>query len=220
MDTREAARLLTQSEPESGSQSRQTPQARREHIWDLPLRLFHWALTACVLAGWYLGYYRDFATIGWHFWLGYAVCGLLGFRITGGIIGPRTARFSSLIWPPHTILSYAATLFRRTPSRFPGHSPIGSCSVIALLLSLSVQVLTGLCAEDDGLFARGPLADFVSPSVVLTMTNLRYINSRILLSLIGLHLIAVTWYLVWKRENLFSAMVTGGKIVNGGQKRA
>ncbi|MGI9408419.1 MAG: cytochrome b/b6 domain-containing protein [Hyphomicrobiaceae bacterium] len=189
-------------------------QPGRERIWDLPLRLFHWALAACVITGWYLGYFRTFATIGWHFWLGYTVCGLLAFRILWGLFGPRPARFSSLVWPPRATLTYAATMIGRTPSHFPGHSPLGSLSVIAMLIALVVQVLTGLCAEDDALFSTGPLAGYLSPSTIVTLTAIHHINARIILALVGLHLFAIVWYLVWKRENLITAMITGWKTVS------
>ena len=42
-------------------------------------------------------------------------------------------------------------------SMHPGHSPLGALSIIALLVSLLVQISTGLFANDD-IFTEGPLA--------------------------------------------------------------
>ena len=85
--------------------------------------------------------------------------------------------------------------------------------MLAMLLSLAVQVTTGLFAEDDGLFASGPLAEYVSSSTILQMNAIHHYNSRILLALIGLHVFAGVFYLIWKRENIIGAMITGKKLV-------
>lgn len=183
-------------------------------VWSLSIRLFHWFLVLSVSIGWYLGYFRDFSNINWHFYLGYVVGGLLLVRVLLGIAGKTTERFSSLLWSPTATLRYAATITQRNPSRFWGHSPLGSLSVIALLLSLCVQVITGLFAEDDALFSSGPLSSYLSGSMTVKMTAVHYYNSRVLIALVGLHLLAIAFYLLWKRENLTGAMVTGRKFVD------
>jgi len=58
----------------------------RIRIWDLPTRLFHWSLTACVLGLVITGSVGGHAMV-WHFRLGYAVLGLLLFRILWGFLG-------------------------------------------------------------------------------------------------------------------------------------
>jgi len=189
------------------------PDLKRARVWDLPIRLFHWALALCVIVGWYLGYYRSFTTIGWHFYIGYAVGGLLLFRVIWGFIGPRPARFAALFWHPADVWRYARGLASRKPSGAAGHSPIGSVSVLAMLVVLAVQVVTGLCAEDDALFSSGPLAGYLSPSTIVTMTAIHYYNSKLVLALVGLHVLAIAWYLFWKRENLVVAMISGWKCV-------
>ncbi|MGI9407160.1 MAG: cytochrome b/b6 domain-containing protein [Hyphomicrobiaceae bacterium] len=204
-------------EPEvtaSGRSDGPTGRNQRERVWDGPVRLFHWALAVCVITAWYLGYFRSFTTIGWHFYLGYAVAGLLMFRLVWGFIGSPSSRLSALIWPPRKVLAYAGAIGGRTPSNFPGHSPLGSLSVIAMLASLTVQVATGLCASDDALFSSGPLSEYFSSSTVITLTAVHHFNSRILLGLIILHILAIAYYLIWKRENLIVAMITGWKTVS------
>ncbi len=184
-----------------------------KRVWDVPTRLFHWLLVICVCAAWYLGDNRGFETIGWHLYFGYAVGGLVVFRVLWGIIGPTPVRLGALFHGPASIFTYAKTVFKRSPSGTPGHNPLGSLSVIAVLLSLSVQVVTGLFAYDDGLFSGGPLSDYVSEAVILEMNAIHEINAKILLLLVALHVLAVLFYLAWKRENLIIAMVTGRKLV-------
>ena len=205
-----------QNQPDAFSSS----DLKTEPVWDLPVRLFHWALVAAIATGWSLGYWRSFSNIGWHFYVGYAVGGLLVFRLLWGFIGNSAARLSALFWSPRATLNYVAQLPQRKPSGVRGHSPIGSLSVMALIASIATQVVTGLGSEDDGLFASGPLAEYLSPSMVLRMTEIHYYNSRILLGLIAMHLLAIVFYHVWKRENLVTAMITGRKAVKEGSEHA
>jgi len=182
-------------------------------IWDLPTRLFHWALVVTVVVGWYLGEYRDFSTIDLHFYFGYTTGGLLVFRLLWGLVGPSHARLSALIPGPKHLFAYSRGLLRRQPSGVAGHNPIGALSVLMMLIALIVQVATGLIAEDDGLFAQGPLREYVSSSTSLTANAIHYWNSRLLLALVGLHVTAILFYLIWKHENLIKPMISGWKSV-------
>jgi len=197
------------AEPETAPR----PDTVRRRIWDVPTRLFHWALVGTVLTGLYLGEYRDFSTIQLHFYFGYATGGLLVFRLLWGIIGPAHARLGALFPSPRALVAYLRTLFARRPSGTPGHNPVGALSVLAMLAALSVQVVTGLCSEDDGLFSEGPLAAYLNGSTVLTMTAVHYWSSRVVMALIVLHLAAILFYRLWKREDLVTAMITGWKTV-------
>jgi cytochrome b len=82
-----------------------------------------------------------------------------------------------------------------------------------MLIALTTQVVTGLCAESDDLFVSGPFSAFLEGETVITLTGLHHINAKILLVLVCLHILAAIYYLIWKRENLVSAMITGWKWV-------
>ena len=185
----------------------------KERVWDLPTRLFHWLLVISVSAGWYLGDNMSFTTIEWHILLGYATGGLIAFRIVWGFIGPPSARLSALVPKPTEVVRYLRHVAKREPSGVPGHNPLGSLAVLALLATLTVQVSTGLFAESDDYFDSGPLAPYVDNAVVLFCNNIHAISSDVLLGLVALHIAALVFYLVWKRENLIAAMITGAKLV-------
>lgn len=187
-----------------------------ERVWDLPTRLFHWALVASVTAGWFLGEFRTFSTINWHFYLGYTTGGLILFRLVWGIIGPPPARLKALFPSPSAVITYIRHLRTREPSALNGHSPLGSLAVLALLASLTVQVTTGLFAEDDSLFSEGPLSYLLDSKAVQFSNAIHGVNSDILAGLVGLHVAALMFYLVWKRENLIRPMITGWKAVRRG----
>jgi len=182
-------------------------------VWDLPTRLFHWALVGTVCTGWYLGEYRSFSTIQLHFYCGYATGALLAFRLLWGLVGPRNIRLSALFPSPRRLRDYLKHVLRRSPSGVAGHNPIGSLSVIAMLLLLLTQVGTGLFSEDDSLFSKGPLANYASEAMRLELTAVHYISSRLILAVVILHVAAILFYYIWKRENLIRPMITGWKSV-------
>ena len=195
----------------TGKEMPQTGSLKLGRTWDLPGRLFHWALVATVCTGWYLGEYRDFSTINLHFYLGYATGGLIVFRLLWGLVGSEPMRLRHLIPGPGRTVAYASGLLRRQPSGENGHNPLGALSALVMIIVIAVLVITGLFAEDDTMFSSGPFAGLIDDSLVVTMTALHYWAGRALLALVGLHLLAILFYLVWKRENLITPMITGWK---------
>ena len=136
-------------------------------IWDLPTRLFHWALAACVIALVITAKVGGDA-MNWHFRLGYAVFALLIFRLLWGFVGGHWSRFASFFPTPGRLSRYLGG--RATAADTAGHNPLGALSVLALLTVLSVQVGTGLFTDDEIAFA-GPLTSLVSGDTVWTLTS-------------------------------------------------
>lgn len=177
-------------------------------VWDLPTRLFHWLLLLCV-AGLFATAYLPGATIDWHARFGYCVCTLLVFRVIWGIFGGHFSRFRNFLPSPAALWAY---LRGRTDSpRTPGHSPLGALAVWAMLLALGVQVGTGLVSDDEIGFT-GPLNYLVSTSLGLEATSWHKGPGQwLIISLIVLHVAAIVFYLVVRRDNLIGPMVHGDK---------
>ena len=110
---------------------------------------------------------------------------------------------------PRATLVYARTLPNRDPTDVPGHNPLGAWSVVAILLVLVVQVTTGLFAVDIDAFEAGPLSDRVSFDLGRRIAAWHELTFRVLQVLVAVHVVAVAYYLVWKRTNLIGAMFTG-----------
>ena len=178
---------------------------QRIRVWDLPTRLFHWALAGLVTASWLSGQFGGQPWLAWHFMFGYAILTLLVFRMLWGFAGDRYARFSSFIpsWR-------AAVAHVRSPRPTAGHNPLGSFSVYALLLVAGVQVMTGLYAS-DGDFTEGPWAIFASEATVKLLSGIHRINRWILLALVAVHLIAIAWNTVTRHDGLVRGMLNGDK---------
>jgi len=131
--------------------------------------------------------------------------GLLVFRIVWGLIGSTTARFSSFVRGPGTILSY---LRGRVPSPI-GHNPLGALSVLALLGALGLQIGLGLFAADEDWLWPGPLTGFIGEDLAGEIAEWHEWTFNVLLGAIALHVGAIAFYLLVKRRNLVGPMVTG-----------
>ncbi|MBA3593261.1 MAG: cytochrome b/b6 domain-containing protein [Polaromonas sp.] len=176
-------------------------------VWDLPTRVFHWALVAGVLGLAISGTIGGNAMI-WHFRFGYAVLTLLLFRLVWGLIGGRWSRFGAFIYSPQSVFDYLKG--RGKADHAVGHSPIGAGSVFAMLGILLAQVGSGLLSDDEIAFA-GPLTRFVSNATVSLATNYhKNIGKWIVLALVLLHIAAIVFYL-WRKHNLVGAMLHGDK---------
>jgi cytochrome b len=180
-------------------------------VWDLPTRLFHWALVACVL-GLFATAYVPGSWIVWHSRLGYAVLCLLLFRLVWGFAGGRWSRFSSFIYSPASVLRYLRG--KAHPDHLIGHNPLGAGSVFAMLFFLLVQVATGLVSDDEIAFT-GPLNRFVSSANGLTATWYhKDVGQWVLVALLVLHVAAILFYLLRRKDNLVRPMLVGDKLVD------
>ena len=175
----------------------------KQPVWDLPVRLFHWALVVLVgLAWWTAETDRE----DLHFYLGYAVLSALIFRVLWGFVGSSTARFANFVRGPSAAFRYVRQRFSWPVA---GHAPLGALSVLALLALLFFQTGTGLVAGDEDGLVEGPLAHFVSIDMSDTMRELHEEAFNVLLALIALHVAAILFYRLALGKNLLGPMITG-----------
>jgi len=177
-------------------------------VWDLPIRLFHWLLVLCII-GSLISVNLGGNAMEWHAYFGYSVLTLLIFRITWGFVGSTHARFSSFLPNREKTLNY---LQGKGPS-FLGHNPLGAISVFALLLVLSVQVLTGLFVDDEIAF-QGPLAKYVPNWVVSILSEIHEGNQVVIYTLITIHIAAIIYYKKFRGEDLITPMISGDKEID------
>lgn len=171
-------------------------------VWDAPTRIAHWLLVLLIPTSWWAAEVAH--RLDWHRWSGYAILGVVVFRLYWGLAGAETSRFAHFVRGPGAILAY---LQGRAPHR-PGHNPLGALSVLALLGLLAAQVTFGLFAVDiDGL-ESGPLSDRVSFDVGRQFAHWHHLTFNLLLGLIVLHLGAIGVYAL-RRRNLVRPMITG-----------
>lgn len=169
------------------------PVTRPTKVWDIWVRLTHWAVAGIVL--WNLFGPTDFT----HRLLGYGAAGLVAARIVWGFIGSRYARFSSW-WPtrPH-LVGYLRSLAAGQPMHHLSHNPLGAlmaltlwCLILALALSGWIMRLDAFWGEDWPQEIHSWLAVAVEVCVCV-------------------HVLAAVLMSVWTQENLIGAMLTGNK---------
>jgi len=181
-------------------------------VWDPFLRLFHWALAICVTAAWILGEFGpDVMTL--HFWFGYAVLGLLAFRLLWGLVGPEHARFRNFAYGPVSLVRYLRNMLKRKPSYWPGHNPVGGLFVFVILGIVLVQAVSGLFVDPEDYINVGPLAGTVDTETARAALSLHNSVTTLLLAIVVLHVAAIVFYARWKNEDLVRPMLTGRKTV-------
>ncbi|MEJ2154128.1 MAG: cytochrome b/b6 domain-containing protein [Desulfobacteraceae bacterium] len=178
-------------------------------IWDLPTRIFHWMLVVAVAASFATGKLGG-TWMAYHKLSGYIIFSLLLFRLIWGIFGGHHAQFINFVRGPGAVLGYARSMLRRDMPGHLGHNPLGGWSVLAMLITLMIQVVTGLFANDD-IFTEGPLYDWVSKATSDWLTKIHKLNQEVILALVAIHVMAILFYLVIKGDNLIQPMITGYK---------
>lgn len=177
----------------------------RTPLWDWPVRVIHWSFALLIPALWWTA---ENGEMGWHTSIGTVLMQLLVIRVLWGFVGGSTARFSSFVRGPGAVFAHL-----RDGSRSPtvGHNPAGGWSVLALLGLMALQVALGLFAGDPDDGTTGPLNHLVSSSAASRMTELHGVVFYAILAMIALHLAAIIYYRVVKRDDLIVPMITGSK---------
>jgi cytochrome b len=186
------------------TQAPATPARNGIRVWDLPLRIFHWALVLAVataivtaeLSG-------DWMAL--HGKAGLSIIGLVVFRVVWGFIGSTHARFFEFAPTPSRLKAYWQGRWKGV-----GHNPLGALSVLAMLGLLALQAGTGLFSNDDIAFS-GPLSAWVDEALASRLTGLHKQFSNVLFALLALHVVAIVVYVRIKKRQLIKPMLTGWK---------
>ncbi len=178
----------------------------RAKVWDAPLRAVHWLVVVAVGLSWITAEYR---VMDWHRRSGYVLLAVLLFRLYWGFAGSSTARFAAFLRGPAAVGAYVARLRERAGAPSVGHNPLGGWSVVAMLGVLFAMPLLGLFAVDVDGVESGPLSWLVSFKLGRLAADWHEDVFAILQALAVLHLAAILYYALWKRQNLVAPMLTG-----------
>ncbi|WP_271587867.1 cytochrome b/b6 domain-containing protein [Bradyrhizobium sp. CCBAU 53415] len=190
---------MIEQAPDARGVSDRTPAERTVSrtlaVWDLPLRLWHWALAAGVLVAWFTPTVHD----GLHRVAGYTVLGLLAFRLVWGFWGSRYSRFRMVGVRLRAAPRYLWNLRRGITGRYIGLNPAGTLMLVALLVSLAVSAITGAMSVTVTFFG------------VWWVEDTHHYSSDAVIVLVVLHVAGVVLMGLLQRENLIRAMITGRK---------
>ncbi len=183
------------------------PPTDRIRIWDLPTRLFHWLLVLLIATLWVTAI-RGWMTV--HYVSGVATLILLLFRIAWGFFGSTTARFSDFLAGPARVRGYLRAIIRGEKPLHAGHNPAGGWMTMIFLLLILTQAGLGLFANNEFDF-RGPFAEWISGKRSDALTRVHVFLFDAILACIWIHLCAISFYALVKRDNLIVAMWRGTK---------
>ena len=183
----------------------------RIRVWDLPTRIFHWTLAALVVFSFTTGKIGG-SWLDWHMKSGYAILALLIFRLAWGVAGSATSRFSSFVRGPAAFIAYARDVAARRHRATIGHNPMGGWMVLFMLAILLAQAASGLFADDE-IATQGPLAVKVSNTVVERMSTFHYYNGWAVAAVVGLHVLAISFYGWVLKDNRVGPMWSGWRDV-------
>ncbi len=172
-------------------------------LWDLAVRLFHWSQLLLLGGLWYSAEQEWF---GLHQTLAYLLAALLVARIVWGFVGSSNARFRQF-WPtPARLLQYL-----REKNAPAGHNPLSALMILALLLLVLLQFLSGLLTTDD-VMVEGPLYASAPGWLTSWAGSWHHLGFDLLLYLVGIHVLAALWH-QWRGDKVISAMWHGRKVV-------
>lgn len=183
-------------------------------VWDLPLRVFHWLLVVAISTSFITALVPRFQDTALHMQSGYFLLFLILFRLGWGLVGTTYARFGQFMRSPRIVLAYVRhDLLQQPvadlPVQNPGHNPLGGWMIVLMLFVLLLQITTGLFANDDIMY-EGPLAYKLSADASSFMTAWHKKIYFAVMCLIVLHLFAIAFHWIFRKQNLVSAMI-GGK---------
>lgn len=164
-------------------------------VWDPLVRLFHWSLVGIFIFAFATG--DEWAKA--HETAGYAIAGLVAFRVVWGLVGPRRARFRDFVRGPRAVVGYLRDSVSGRARRHIGHNPAGGAMVVALLAMLAVITATGIMMTTDRFWG----VEWVEEAHEVAVNGT--------LVLIALHLAGVAFATLEHGENLVRAMITGRK---------
>ena len=183
-----------------------TTSPARRALWDWQVRVCHWLMVVLIVACWWTAENHE---IVYHSYCAYALLGVVLFRIYWGFFGSSTARFAQFIKKPSAVAQYVKTLPQRQGGVSAGHNALGGYSVLVLLALMLLQIGLGLFSIDVDGFDGGPFADYLRFKTSREIAEWHEVTFNVLLGFIVLHIVAVVYYLVWRRQNLTAAMIHG-----------
>ena len=197
--------------PGSSEETRPEP-GTKLRVWDVFVRVFHWALGLSILVALISATLLGRSWISLHVAASVVAIVLVVLRIVWGFFGPGPARFSSFVeLRPSVLMEHLRALRDNKAPRFIGHNPLGGLMVLALMATVLGLGLTGVAAL-GALFKSGPLAGLLPYWVGFVSSPLHSLLGNGIMVLIAAHLAGVFFESRRHRENLVKAMITGNKI--------
>jgi cytochrome b len=119
---------------------------RKQLIYDLPTRIFHWAFAGLFVFAFFIAKTVDDENLvfSYHMLAGLMLGGLVTLRIIWGFFGTKYARFSSFALHPKELIQYLMGILSGNRNRWPGHNPASSWAALTMMGSALMLALSGI----------------------------------------------------------------------------
>ena len=164
-------------------------------VWDLPTRIGHWLLVTAFVLAFMTGDGEKWRLV--HVAAGYAVAGIILFRIFWGMVGTRYARFTSFLFSPRSVFIYLGKLLKGKPDHWMGHNPAGSYAIYIL-------ILLGLATAASGFAVYAEIGGE-------WLEDAHDVLSYTMLGMVCFHVLGVVVSSLMHHENLVRSMIDGYK---------
>ncbi|MEQ1510877.1 MAG: cytochrome b/b6 domain-containing protein [Sphingopyxis sp.] len=108
--------------------------------WDPIVKLTHWGVVTIVIINTLLIGEGSIA----HVWAGYCLAALLALRLLWGLVGPKSARFSSFPPSPVRAIAHIRDITAGRKEEHRSHNPLGALMVYAIWATLAGIIATGV----------------------------------------------------------------------------
>lgn len=165
-------------------------------VWDIPIRLFHWAFALCVSFALIIAMFvdDDSTLFSYHIFFGLSAGFLLLIRFIIAIIGTRYTKLAGLIFSPLETFKYFIDSFNKRSKKYIGHNPGSATAALIMFASLIGLVISGLNVDSE------------------FMEEVHPIFAYVLLAAIVIHLSGIILYTISHKENVAFSMFDGRKI--------
>ncbi len=126
---------------------------KRNLVYDLPTRLFHWSFVFLFIVAYVIGnvFDDDSPIYAYHMLAGLTLGFVVLLRIIWGFIGSRHARWSQFALNPVDLIQYFKGILSGSMKRWAGHNPASSWAAIIMIVCAIGLATTGYLMTGAGL---------------------------------------------------------------------
>lgn len=164
-------------------------------IWDIPIRLLHWAFAGSLSASLAIALVADDDSplFQFHMLLGLVAAFVLLLRIILGFVGSRHARFTHFPVRPTQIVRYIGGVFTGNARVYAGNNPGSAVAALVMFTLVPLLIVTGIGTGGEA------------------FEDVHGVLAYVLLGAIAAHLLGLIVHTIRHRENIAAAMITGRK---------
>jgi len=177
------------------------------------VRVFHWSLVLLFFTAWFTGTGDRWLDI--HIFAGYAILGLIVFRVLWGFLGTHFARFRNFSYSLARGREYLIDTLKGNAAPYVGHNPAGSWAIYLLLGGVFLTSASGffVFGAEEG---HGPADSLASGLLGWLAKNIHNSLAWLMLALVAVHFGGVVFESYRLKEKLIPGMITGRKQVPAG----